>query len=359
MKGTLRNLFPIYSSDLLSVTEEIQLRSARRLHDPDCNEDAEMWAEACIGAVLDRPKRPGRFLPLPDPAPPKWCAGFLSHRPKPTRTKFDHLLDGIKSVCPRYAPPKRPPKNIFHLAMKDKSFLTTAYKRIYLRKKIIPPSRATRKRDGINVPTSEEFLAAYSAVRRNKHMDSASKDHVLDVLNRTVSTPFLLFRMLKNGQPSIPDPYCPRECGVLADAQHLQLECDGGHLASEILLEFFAEKFPNHRLLPKNIQFHLPIPNLNKSLNSQFLHLNASISKLLFALPKDPHYPSWSIHVFFAKIMTTTANLLALRKGCRWPYSLIEDFLTFFTEKIDDIEEYEFGLDLSHFRSVPRTHIVR
>merc|ERR1712212_237772 len=87
-------------------------------------------------------------------------------------------------------------------------------------------------RDKLDIPSESEFKSAYSAVKTTKQLDSSSKTHIVEVLNRTIRTPKLL--KLSKIQD---DDTCPR-CPVIADSTHIAIECDAAYMSNKILLAF-------------------------------------------------------------------------------------------------------------------------
>ena len=351
MGGPQAKLNFITPSQILSPAQELLHINDFRSHHPGENALLNIWKPLCIGINLQRPQRRSRANPKPKPIPPAWIPGFLDNRPPGVKKMLEDLLLGITEICPAYKPPKRRLESIFSIAIQDKNFLSDAYKKLYLRTQQEPPARLTRLRDNVAAPTKTDFIAAFAAVKNNTQMDSRSRTHVLEVLNRTVLTPALRWRM----QIDTDEPFCTRQCGVIADAQHLQLECDGGFLATEMLLEFFHHNYPEAKITPRHLQFHTPAHKMSHSFNSQYLHLLATISKTLFALPYHPRYTHWQTLHFYAKLLSTISALVVLRKNCRWSFKLIDKFKDYFTSRLPSLDEYSFGIDTSHFRRVPRT----
>ena len=235
--------------------------------------------------------------------------------------------------------------------MNDSSFLSLAYKRLYIWKEMEPPSRQTRINDGIAAPSKKAFKQAYKAAQTTKQMDSKSRSHMLEVLNRTINTPALLWRM----RVQFTTPLCPRGCGVIADAEHIQVECLPGHMITDIIMSFFNTKYPQARIRRKHIQFHTPRPKMGKSANGQYLHLLATVSKTLFALPFDSKFPEWHPIHFAAKLLTTISVLKLVRLNAKWDYGVIAEFLDFYRERIEHLEEYMYDEQTKlHFRRNPR-----
>ena len=341
----LEGPFKIYPKELISPEQEQEGIEHSRENYPDALPYL-FWQCQSIGNYLKRQRRSRAHKPVP--GPPEWDPGFIDQAAPNLKAKLNIMLQGIRRICPTYLQPRKIPSNIFHKAMYEKSFLSAAYKQLYLQRKNTPPSYQTRIRDGVTVPSEENFLQAYAMLKNIKQLDSNSKSHILDSLNRTISTPALLFR-----QKILPSSTCPR-CPVPADAQHLLLECDPAFYIQKSIFNFFHLHYPDFTIKEENVSFHIPIPKMNKKLNSQFIHLTASLSKLVFEMPKDPRYSNWTSTVFHVKILKTIADLLSLRKGCRWPYGMITKFHEFFSSTYESLDSYEFGNNMGHFRAITR-----
>ena len=74
-------------------------------------------------------------------------------------------------------------------------------------------------------------------------MDSASENHIIEVLKRTLRTPKLLNVTKKQDT-------CPRY-PVIADSTHIATECDTAYMSNKILLEFLNTHYPNSDLTPE------------------------------------------------------------------------------------------------------------
>ena len=205
-----------------------------------------------------------------------------------------------------------------------------------------PLSYHTRIRD---IPFESEFKSAYSAVRTTKLLDSSSKTHINEVLNRTIRTPKLL-KITKIQD----DDTCPR-CPVIADSTHIATECDAPYMSNKILLAFFNTYYPNSDITPTNFQLFIPSKKLGSQFNSQFLNLFASLSRLAFSIPFEPpdSYVLVQPSFFYAKILSTINATLSLRKSCKWSFNMIEKFLSFFIECFDTIDDYAINGSISHF----------
>merc|ERR1711872_895792 len=119
-----------------------------------------------------------------------------------------------------------PTQNFLGYATSNPSYVTLAYKKIFLRCSTTPPSYHTRIRDKLDIPSESEFKSAYSAVKTTKQLDSSSKTHIVEVLNRTIRTPKLL-KLTKIQD----DDTCPR-CPVIADSTHIATECDAAYMSN-------------------------------------------------------------------------------------------------------------------------------
>ena len=318
---------PLMSGPQANTLLPLSTGQLNDIRPPDVS-DYNFWSYVSIASFLWRPARRSRRNPRPQPEPPDWAPFLLTrleNRPL-LRNNFSNLLDGIRDIFPLHKPQHAPDGNIFNIAMKDKSFLSSAYKHLYLREKKTPPALASRRRDGVTAPDEKEFLASFSAIKNYKHIDSHSRNHILEVLNRTIPSPALNWRM--GFHDTFHVPTCLRtECnGVIADSEHVQLECRGGHLVNHLLTSFFQHHYTEFPFSSKHFQFFIPIPNMSKNLNTQLLHLLSSLSRLLFSLPHHPRFTRWSALVFFAKIRTSVASLLVLRRNARWPFKLVETF---------------------------------
>ena len=126
-------------------------------------------------------------------------------------------------------------------------------------------------------------------------------------------------------------------------------------MANELLRTFFNSHYTDYEYSSKHIQFFVPMKKLPKSLSEQYLHLLATISKLLFAFPKHPRFRQWSVLVFYAKIRTAVASLLVLRRNCKWPFRLVEAFHAHMDDQVTNLDDIAHAhKSRRHFRLVPR-----
>ena len=348
------NIWNITSEQIVSPAKLEQILVDCRIKWPDVDVMPDHllamfpWRDHSIGSYLVLPERRTRHSPSIR-IPPTFSENSLEQIQPDVKQKLLHIQRKIRKICPLLEYCKQPPKNIFFIALTDPGRLSKMYKDIYLHKKDIPPSLATRARDNVERPTTtSRFLDAYASLNKTKWLDSASRSHAADVLNRTISTPLKLWRI-----GTLDTPFCPR-CDVIADSQHLTLECDGPFMANKMLLEFFRFNYSTVNVKEEDIIFMIPIKNWSPRLNSQFIHLSTALSKLLFFLPADPRFPVWTPLVFFAKIFSTVSTLISLRRGCKWPYDMIKAFQTFLASRVDRMDEYSFTFNRGHFRANPR-----
>ena len=336
-----------YSTPSLAIKFEDILPNPDDIFDtshPDLSPN-HPWHLLCITTLTKHPTptRRNRKTNYPLQFNEEW----LSTKSSTTRSRLKHFLRKIRRDHNFYTKLRsHPTQNFLGYATSNPSYVTLAYKKIFLRCFTTPPSYHTRIRDKLDIPSESEFKSAYSAVKTTKQLDSLSKTHIIEVLNRTIRTPKLL-KLTKIQD----DDTCPR-CPVIADSTHIATECDAAYMSNKTLLAFLNTHYPNSGITPTNFQFFIPSKKLGSRFNSQFLHLLASLSKLAFSIPFEPpdRVMYWSNTVFYAKILSTINATLALRKSCKWSFNMIEKFLSFFIECFDTIDDYAVNGSISHFR---------
>ena len=211
----------------------------------------------------------------------------------------------------------------------------------------IPPAYRTRIIDRVpRLKTPEEFCDAFKFIAKAK-MDSSSKSLVIDLLNRTIATPKLLFLMNKRESDR-----CVR-CNVIADTTHITSECQFAFMMLKTLNQFFLRQFPKIKDIDSSYMFCSPLKGANKNMNEQFIHLFAALHKCSFSLYEEDRFPRWSSTPFYAKALSVINNVIAIRRGCRWTFREISKFHDFFLTFLGRENVALTPMNQSHFRLPP------
>ena len=296
----------------------------------------------CVGSYINTcsPLRP---LPL------KWSSDTQQNLTK--SAAFQILMSKLKKLSP-FCPtrliksPTQKIVNFFYAAIHfDNAFFTKALKHIKNSKATkTPPSFQTRINDKIPMQiTQQQFKSVYIALA-NYTLPAEVHWTALEILNRTMLTPKLLYLNKKRL-----DPLCNR-CHVPADNFHLTNECAAPFLAFRALQEF--SKLKNIEFVIQNFSLFLPIQNVPSIINEQYTHLIVNMLQLSYTLQFETRFIYWTPLVFFAKIQTVINSTITVRKFARWNCEVLEEFRDFYNRQLDTFRTFLFPQDTSHCREI-------
>ena len=304
---------------------------------------------ACIGSFINTcsAARPG-------PLPLHWATNThqnlqLLHPPK--STAFQLLTTKMKKLSPHCPAklikiPKQKIANFVYTAIHfDNAFFTKALKHIKNSKSTkTPPAFQTRIKDNIPMQiTNQQFKSVYIALAKYT-LPAEVHWAALEILNRTMLTPKLLFLNKKRV-----DSLCNR-CHVPADNFHITNECAVPFLAFRALQEFSKSK--NVEFVSQNFSLLLPIQNVSCIVNEQYAHLIVKLLQLSYTLQFETRFIYWSPLVFFAKIQTVINSTITVRKFAKWNCEFLEQFRDFYNRQLDTFQIFLFPQDTSHCREI-------